>query len=366
MTISQQIIRKDALGGIRVWHVEVEGDQYRTISGVRGGTLTTSSWTKCVGKQGRSDTEQAVAEALSLYDQKLDREYRLTEAELSSVPTSPMLAQDFKKQKSVNFPVYSQPKLDGIRAKTTRAGAFSREFQRHLNVDHVLAALAPLFELSPNAEFDGELYNHDLRDDFNKIASIVRKQKPTDQHRAEAARVIQYHIYDLPSCKGNFGERTAELATLLRTLGLPHPSIVFVPTTLVDEKKELDAVYGSYLESGYEGQMVRLDAPYDFDKRSKSLLKRKEFTTKEFSLLRVEEGSGNWAGYAKRVVFRLPDGRECGAGIKGDQARALTLLKEFPSWSDKKQVTIRSFKATPDGMPRFPVAIDFHPNGRAD
>ena len=33
-----------------------------------------------------------------------------------------------------------------------------------------------------------------------------------------------------------------------------------------------------------------------------------------------------------------------------------------PTW----QVTVRYFTPTPDGIPRFPVAVDFHPNGRAD
>ena len=43
--------------------------------------------------------------------------------------------------------------------------------------------------------------------------------------------------------------------------------------------------------------MVRLPGvPYEFDTRSKSLLKRKEFDTSEFRLLKIEEGEGNWAG----------------------------------------------------------------------
>lgn len=362
--ISNLIVKRDSVGKLRSWQYEVSGAQYRTIAGVVGGTLSTSSWTVCVGKQGRSDAEQAKSEATALYDQNLDREYRLTESELTSVPTSPMLAQDYKKQKSVKFPVHSQPKLDGIRCKTTRAGGFSRGFQQHLNVEHILEALAPLFAKNSNLEFDGELYNHELHEDFNKITSIVRKQSPNTEQRAEAERLLQYHIYDLPSHKGNFGERTKALASMLNTL--KSPSIVFVQTDTADDAASLDQFYGTYLEQGYEGQMVRLDMPYDFDKRSKFLLKRKEFETAEFALLRVEEGIGNWAGFAKRAVFKLPDGRECGAGIRGNQAAALKLLTDVPTWGGKKQVTIRSFKATPDGMPRFPIAVDFHPNGRAD
>jgi ATP-dependent DNA ligase len=74
----------------------------------------------------------------------------------------------------------------------------------------------------------------------------------------------------------------------------------------------LDAAYANCLEEGYEGQMVRLDGPYE-QKRSKLLLKRKEFQDAEYDLVRVDEGLGNWAGYGKKAVLRLPDGREFGA-----------------------------------------------------
>ena len=139
----------------------------------------------------------------------------------------------------------------------------------------------------------------------------------------------------------------------------------------MDTKEELDTVYGSYLEAGYEGQMVRLDAPYDFDKRSKFLLKRKEFITAEFPITAVFEGTGNWAGYAKAVEFMLPGDKRCKdgsrpqAGIRGNQAAMRKLLEDYPTWGDKKEVTVRYFKPQA-GVPRFPVAIDFHPNGRTD
>ena len=112
------------------------------------------------------------------------------------------------------------------------------------------------------------------------------------------------------------------------------------------------------IELGYEGSMLRKDAPYE-QKRSKTLLKRKDFKDAEFECVRIEEGLGNWAGLAKRVVCRLPDGREFGAGIRGTQARAKELLNET-----HKQVTVRFFDYTPDGIPRFPVVTAFWADGR--
>lgn len=354
------LYKRDSAGKLRVWKVEVDGDKYRTIAGVDGGNLVTSAWTTCVGKQKRTNEEQAFAEAVAEYSKKLDREYRCTPEELDSVPPSPMLAHKY--EGGVTFPVFSQPKLDGIRALISRYGAFSREYQRHLNCDHILTALAPVFEKHPNVMFDGEFYNHDFKADFGKISSIVRKQDPTPDQRHEATRLLQYHVYDLLGA-GPFSERRISIGDLIgEKLGPVHR----VVTHKVTDAEELDQLYGAYLEAGYEGQMVRLDANYEVDKRSKSLLKRKEFIADEFKLLRIEEGTGNWAGYAKRCVFALSDGRECGAGIRGSQEQMRILLDQSCAIRDVSSVTIRYFTPSPDGVPRFPVATDFHFGGRRD
>ena len=54
-----------------------------------------------------------------------------------------------------------------------------------------------LLQKYPDVILDGELYNHDLRDNFEKIISLVRKTKPTDQDRQEASELTQFHCYDI-------------------------------------------------------------------------------------------------------------------------------------------------------------------------
>jgi DNA ligase 1 len=368
--LSEPIFKRDTSGKIRTWRYEVKGPFYRTIAGVQDGAQVESGWTRCIGKNaGRAnattDEEQATAEAIADEGKKLKREYRRTIAELDSVGVGPMLAHDYAKlKKPLAFPVYSQPKLDGIRAIINRHGAFSRELQPHYNCDHILAKLGPLFGEYPDLILDGEFYNHDLKDDFNKIVSVVRKQKPTETQRAEAAKLIQYHVYDLPS-NLPFGSRNKTLAQLFLEFELID-MVQLVTTHKAVDQADLDRIYGDYLVRGYEGQMVRLDAPYDFDARSKSLLKRKEFKTAEFPVIRVEEGLGNWAGYAKRIIVKLPNGEECGAGMRGTQDFAKELLAKSLAGDAPKQATIRYFGETPDGMLRFPVAVDFHAEGRID
>jgi ATP-dependent DNA ligase len=133
------------------------------------------------------------------------------------------------------------------------------------------------------------------------------------------------------------------------------PLIIHVQTFKVDDSESLDQHYADFLEQGYEGAMIRIDAPYE-QKRSKTLQKRKEFIDGEFKVIRLEEGVGNWAGYKKIAICRLPNGNEVGAGIKGNQEYCRSLMnKDTPTLA-----TLRYQNVTPDGSLRFPIAVNFY------
>ena len=374
MFISDPIFKRGTDGKIRQWNFIVEGNKWAVLSGLMGGTPTQSKWTtakpKNVGKSNATTAEQqAMAEGVAKREEKLRSEYRANIADLDSVPRGPMLAATYAGNLDFAKGVWCQPKLDGIRALITSSGALTRSLQPHTNVGHIMKMLQPVFDMYPAMTIDGELYNHDHKDNFNKLIRMVRKVDLDADLKREVETTLQNHIYDAispgsPTSEAIvqcFGERVRVLHTL-EQLFKDHPIIKIVPTSQCGSQAFLDSMNGDYLTWGYEGQMIRLDTPYEWDTRSKGLLKRKEFITEEFQLLRIEEGEGNWSGMAKRIVFLLPDGRECGAGMRGDQEFAKELLHRRPVPS---QVTIRYFNLTPDGVPRFPVATDFH-NGRVD
>ena len=126
----------------------------------------------------------------------------------------PMLAYPVS-DKPIDYskPTFIQPKLDGVRCliqyeKVKPTGippniysheikAYSRTGKEWKNIDHILEQLKPFFAKHPDVVLDGELYNHDLRNDFEKIISLVRKTKPTDEDRVESAEKVQFHCYDL-------------------------------------------------------------------------------------------------------------------------------------------------------------------------
>lgn len=365
-TILPPLYKRDTTGGIRVWRLELDEDlgKYRTLSGTLDGKMAESGWTHAVPKNvGRSNettaSSQAHAEASAEYTKKLDRGYFHDVADVDRVEfVKPMLAQDWAKVKVQPTSGFAQPKLDGIRCIARADGLRTRTGQPITAVPHILEALAPVFALDPDAVLDGELYNHDFKDDFNQITSAVRKQKPTAAELAHAASVIQYHMYDQVS-RDSFDDRVlGGLGDLMYRAfpGLTTPDCLhLVPTEKFTSLEKLDELYGKWLEDGYEGQMIRNDGPYEAGKRSKNLLKRKEFITAEFPVVAVEEGIGNWSGAAKKFRLTLPTGVEFGAGVRGKKGTLEALLiGPKPDWA-----TVRYFTPTPDGIPRFPVVTDW-------
>jgi DNA ligase-1 len=361
--IHETLFKKDSTGRIRFWRLESNGTEYRTIAGLHpDGTPVVSGWSNCTGKQGRTDVEQCEAEVASKYKHQLDREYRRTIEELATVGqefVEPMLAKSFT---DFPGPGFSQPKLDGIRCIARAEGLFTRQGQEIKGAPHIHHALIPLFTADPDLILDGELYNHNFREDFGAISSIVRKQNPTAEQLAKSARLMEYHVYDVVDTSAVFSARMTRLAQLLETVD--SSKIILVDTLVSDDKNEATIAYGNFVEAGYEGGMFRLDKPYEIGKRSKALLKRKEFITEEYPIVSIEEGNGNWAGAAKRLTLRLPDGRTFGAGIRGSYPQMVKLLKE--TIGPKSVATLRYFMLSPDGVPRFPVVIDTHLDGRKD
>lgn len=369
------LYKRDSKGKVREWYMEIkEGSDdvdafHRTVSGIKDGAMVESTWKRAKPKNvGRSNAttavEQAKSEVQSHYDKKLEGEYFRSLKEIDSFTMfKPMLAVKYEK-KLVDFEsnkVYVQPKLDGIRCIARKDGLWTRQFKPITSCPHIVEALVPVFEEFPDLVVDGELYNHSLRDDFNKITSLVRKTKPKPEDVVECARLVQYHIYDAVD-----GQNPNELfmdrySKARRSSAAAYP-LHSVPTVLVENFDWVDELYSAWLEHGYEGQMVRIDMPYE-NKRSKTLLKRKEFISEEFDVVDVLEGEGNWSGHIKRFEFKTTDGKPFRAGVRGTQD---VLKKMFDDKYKPDWATVRYFTPTPDGIPRFPVVTDWGKGKRED
>ena len=385
----QTLYKIDTQERLREWTMNIDGDKFYAIKGLVEGKKTqdkpTLATPKNVGRANETTGEsQARFEAQAKFKKKLDTGYALTEEEAQVKKYyEPMLALNYKDRKGeLTYPLYSQPKLDGIRCVVRKEDdeviGRTRNGKEIECIPHILDSLKGFFMAYPNAVLDGELYNHEYKDNFNKITSLVRKQRPvrsakmTDKAFAkkekefqkrlgEARESIQYWVYDLPvmnkmvSEKTSFDLRFNELKNKLMTNG----HVVLVETNEVYSEGNLDNLYSQYLGQGYEGQMVRKDSAYECKKRSKNLLKRKEFMDAEYRVIDINMGNGNRTGTAKHLVcFCDKTNQTFNSNIKG----SFDYLKEiYDNRKDYigKLATIKFFQLTPDGIPRFPFAIGF-------
>lgn len=362
------LYKRTSAGKVQLWTIEAEGNQYRTIIGQQGGKMTESAWTTCKGKNiGRanetSPEAQAILEAEAAWTKKRGGEYRETLDEIDGdVFRGPMLAHDFSDYESrLNYEdgVFTQPKLDGMRCiLSAKLGMVSRNGKAISGAPHIWEAAQPLLARNPGLILDGELYSHDLNQDFNHIMHLVRQVTPTEEELEESRNVIQYWVYDRIDGNSRFAERSGSLWQML--IHEPPPGIVLVPTAKVTNREALDAWYEHYLGMGFEGQMVRLNTPYE-QKRSRNLLKRKEFKDAEFLIMDVIEGEGSRSGMAGAIKVQLAHGVTCDAGIRGGVA----VYRQM--WANREALigqvaTVKYFGITPDGKLRFPVVKEI---GRA-
>jgi len=351
------LFKRAVNGKINEWTVEIENNCFRTISGYTDGVKTTSEWTCCSGKNtGKKNAttpeQQALAEAKAMWTKKLELgSYESIDDIDTPKFFNPMLAHKFEDHKDkIEYPVYSQPKLDGIRCIVRADGMWSRNGKKIISAPHIFESLKPLFESNPDLIFDGELYADKFANDFNAICSLVKKTKPTSNDLAKSKESIQYHIYDLPSCSGTFTQRNKALIDI----GVPRGCVI-VTTDKVNNENELMGCYSAYVGWGYEGQMIRLDKEYE-SKRSKSLLKHKSFIDEEYTILDVVEGEGNKTGMVGSFIFKSKTGHIFNSSPKFNWEECKVM------WNNKneligKSATVKYFNLTPDGVPRFPYVI---------
>ena len=249
---------------------------------------------------------------------------------------------------------FIQPKLDGVRCYITKNGAFSRNHKRFMNAQHILDELVPLFNKYPHIVLDGELYNHEYKDNFNKIISLVRKQTPSDAERNEA-KVIQFHNYDIvemsPYIKRSFKQRKDMINDLNWEFNLRYCKTVEAhEVSIIESATEW---HKRFLELGYEGSILRNNKPYE-NKRSYNLQKFKDFHDTEATIIGWVEGQGKRTGTIGKFLARDADGNEFGMPVM-DKMPILEEMYDIAEWYIGKTATFTYFQRTPSGSYRHPL-----------
>jgi len=266
----------------------------------------------------------------------------------------PMLAYPVSnKPIDYNKPVFMQPKLDGVRCviqyDAGKVIAYSRTGKEWKNIDHILLNLYKFFDKYPNVILDGELYNHDFKDNFEKIISMVRKTKPTPEARVESAENVQFHCYDMIDETMTFEDRYNFVFDKLRD----SYSVRTVVTTPITNQYEAEEMHEVNMSSGFEGSILRTNDTYAC-KRSHNLRKFKDFHDSEATLLAWVEGKGKRKGTVGKFIAVDDDGNEFGMPVMDKFKYLQENFREMRGWVGKR-ATFTYFERTKANSYRHPL-----------
>jgi DNA ligase 1 len=366
------LYKKTSTGAIQFWTIAsaMHGAGYGRIETTYGQLGTDSpQYTEDVIEEGKnvgkknetSAYEQAQKEAEARWKKQKKKGYveskEAAEAgELDALIEGgivPMLAHSFTDHgHKIKYPAYVQPKLDGIRCiavlKDGKCTLWSRTRKPITSMPHIVGEIEAVFGKSKELIFDGELYNHEFKNNFEHIVSLVRQEEPADNHKD-----VQYHIYDVVK-ERPFSDRARVLNILSAE---PSVHLRYVPTIEIQDEGEVMANFQVFKNTGYEGAMLRNADGLYVNKRSYDLQKVKEFDDAEFEIIGIDEGRGKLAGHVGAFICRMSNGKEFLAKMSGDTGRLRDYFLD-PSSCIGKKLTVKYQGLTgKEGVPRFPVGV---------
>lgn len=352
-------------GNVKVWQIKVVDNESTsdivTSFGILNGKMQETSDTISEGKNhGKANAttaaQQARAEAQSKWEKKKKKGYvdSITKAEALEVDEiitggiEPMLAHSFAKSgDKLSYPACTQPKLDGIRCVAIKKGdeitLWTRTRKPITSCSHIIEAIKKNFP-DIDITLDGELYNHALKSNFERIVHAVKRD-----HATEDSSLIEYHVYDVIA-EGTFIERTKEIENLL------HP-LVPVTTEIVDDEVTMLKNFQQYQSQGYEGLMIRNKDSFYETKRSYHLQKVKEFEDAEYLIIGASEGRGKLQGTLGTLTCQTENGAKFEVKLTGNQEENAKYLKDHSLWKDQYLTVKFQGLTEKTGVPRFPVGL---------
>lgn len=340
---------KDNAGAIRQWSISAYAGRITIEHGQMGGAMQVQTETVTEGKQSRDLFAQVQSRMDSRISRQRDKGYiddPMVAGSRSNALNAlgllkPMLAQPIKNVKGIDWEgAIAQPKFDGNRCMIYCEDGINKAYTRngkHIDtIQHILNDIV----LEEGMCVDGELYCHGFP--LQTIVSWVKRKQ-------DLTLKLNYHLYDIVSILPYKGR-----SDLLR--GLPiGDSIKPVYGDPVASESELYGRFRDYRIDGYEGAILRWGlAGYEDGKRSKSLVKIKEWEDAEFLVLDVIPSADGWA----ILECSLPNYKSFRVSAPGSISEKMDILNNKDHYIGR-MVTVEYANLTADGVPFHPVAINF-------
>jgi len=265
----------------RKWKNKVEKELYLEFSN-RNTLSNTPTETKTKTKTSNDDNQIAI----------------------SRKKVRPMLAQTFKPDNynksrgyHLSFPLYVQPKYDGIRCiaylnDNKDIVLESRKGIAFENMDHIRHEVKSVIHSDSNFYLDGEIYTDELP--FETISGLVRTKENTN---SELNMKLKFYIYDCIDLKNKNKTYEDRYTFLKKKFTYSYNHLILSPTFEASSLKEILHYHSIFVKDGYEGIILReKNGIYEINKRSKYLQKYKTFMEDEFKIIDFYEGTGDEKG----------------------------------------------------------------------
>ena len=352
---SDWLISENKVGNKKFWrlHIVRDGEHYHTQTEWYSITTTGKeskkqlsepyyAQPKNVGRANqRNSQQQADFEFDAIIKKQMDKGFH-REGEKSKTRPMPMLAHKFRDHTDkVEFPVFVQPKLNGMRMLFDGDMGWSRgnkeiipEVIQHLKFDT-----------------DGFILDGELMLPGNQL--LQESMTAIKKFRPELSPTLIYHVYDVVDSDLPYAKRYQLIVDICRNA---PKNVKIVQTELVKNEDDIMKYHKKFVKDGFEGTMVRFpEFPYEIGKRSYSLLKLKDFTDAEYRIVGIIDGDGSDRGLA---IFQLDNGngQVFNCRPEGSQENRAELYKERKKLINK-YMTVRFFELSKDNIPIFPVGV---------
>jgi len=194
-----------------------------------------------------------------------------------------------------------------------------------------------------------------LKRDFEKIVSLVRKQKPTEEDRRNAQHLVQFHVYDY--FDGIMYDNYKTRMNNLVVSDIYDAQVKYVPAYKVHKHDE--ALYyhmNEFLSDGYEGSILRDGSALYKHGRSYGLMKFKDFSDAEATIVGYEIGQGKRTGTLGKFLMRDDDGNKfgCPPGKGYNYKDLANMLNNIGDYIGQR-ATFTYFQRTNAGSYRHPL-----------
>ncbi len=350
----QNFYIRDNKGTIRQWSIGVDDGTIVIEHGQLGGVMQTVTEEIYEGKAGRSLEEQIMLRVNSRISKRKDMGYVDDLKDVNEKPTNllglvkPMLAQKIQGVKNIDFEhAYVQRKYDGNRCMIAnisgRKIAYTRNGKQYKVLNHILDSIN-----MPNGTIlDGELYCHG--ETLQTIVSWCKRDTPhKNTHK------LKYHCYDIVK-NLPFSDRFDMM------LDIDYgENAQIVETFKIKKLQWAMNHFKNFRDEGYEGAILRHGlAGYEDGKRSKSLLKIKEWYDDEFKVIAINPSKDYWGV----LTCMLDNGKIFGVTAPGSIDEKREVLINRHKYIGK-YVTVEYSQITKDGIPFHPIAKNWIDNSK--